>query len=141
MTDNTVFTGCVPALMTPCDASGTPDFNALAARGTELIDLGMRAVVYCGSMGDWPLLTDEHRMRAVEQLVAAGVPVIVGTGAQNSARAATISEHAARVGAAGLMVIPRVLSRGPSKVAQRNHFAAILEAANGLQMESTTPSS
>ena len=132
MTDNTVFTGCIPALMTPCDASGTPDFDALAARGKALVDLGMRGVVYCGSMGDWPLLTDEQRMQGVERLVAAGVPVVVGTGAQNSARAVAISEHAARVGASGLMVIPRVLSRGPSATAQRNHFAAILEAAGEL---------
>ncbi len=132
MTDNTVFTGCIPALMTPCDASGTPDFDALTARGKALVDLGMRAVVYCGSMGDWPLLTDEQRMQGVEQLATAGVPVVVGTGAQNSARAVALTEHAAKVGAAGLMVIPRVLSRGPSVTAQRNHFAAILEAADGL---------
>ena len=132
MTDDNVFTGCMPALMTPCDASGVPDFEALASRGKELIDLGMRAVVYCGSMGDWPLLTDEQRMQGVEHLVAAGVPVIVGTGAQNSSRAAAITAHAAQVGAAGLMVIPRVLSRGPSVAAQRNHFAAVLEAAKGV---------
>ncbi|MDJ0794232.1 MAG: dihydrodipicolinate synthase family protein [Woeseiaceae bacterium] len=132
MTDNTVFTGCIPALMTPCDVSGTPDYDALTARGKALVDLGMRAVVYCGSMGDWPLLTDEQRMQGVEQLVAAGVPVVVGTGAQNSERAVAITEHAAKVGAAGLMVIPRVLSRGPSVAAQRNHFAAILQAAEGL---------
>ncbi len=132
MADNTVFAGCIPALMTPCDGSGKPDFDALTDRAKALVDLGMRAVVYCGSMGDWPLLTDEQRMQGVEQLVAAGVPVVVGTGAQNSARATAISNHAARVGAAGLMVIPRVLSRGPSATAQRNHFAAILEAGDGL---------
>ena len=132
MTDDNVFTGCMPALMTPCDASGVPDFEALASRGKELIDLGMRAVVYCGSMGDWPLLTDEQRMQGVEHLVAAGVPVIVGTGAQNSSRAAAITAHAAQVGAAGLMVIPRVLSRGPSVAAQRNHFTTVLEAAERL---------
>ena len=44
----------------------------------------MRAVVYCGSMGDWPLLTDAERMEGVERLVEAGVPVIVGTGAVNT---------------------------------------------------------
>ena len=72
----------------------------------------MSAVVYCGSMGDWPLLTDEQRMEGVEHLVDAGVPVIVGTGAQNSKRAAALARHAKKVGARGLMIIPRVLSRG-----------------------------
>lgn len=118
--------------MTPCDAAGVPDVDALASKGRELVDAGMRAVVYCGSMGDWPLLDDEQRKTGVEALVAADVPVIVGTGAQNSARAADIARHSAKVGAAGLMVIPRVLSRGQSVSAQRNHFAAILEAAPEL---------
>jgi dihydrodipicolinate synthase/N-acetylneuraminate lyase len=124
-----VFTGCIPALMTPCDQAGTPDFNALARNGAELIEAGMSAVVYCGSMGDWPLLDDEQRMAGVERLVAAGVPTIVGTGAQNPRRATALAAHASATGAAGLMVIPRVLSRGTSPAAQREHFAGILEAA------------
>ena len=132
MSNNDVFAGCIPALMTPCDAVGTPDFDALAQKGRELVDTGMRAVVYCGSMGDWPLLSDEQRMSGVEKLVAAGVPVIVGTGAQNSARAVALARHAAKAGAAGLMVIPRVLSRGQSAAAQRDHFAAVLDAAPDL---------
>lgn len=127
-----VFQGCIPALMTPCKADRTPDFAALVKKGQELISLGMSAVVYCGSMGDWPLLTDEQRMEGVEKLVKAGVPVIVGTGAQNPARAAALAAHAKKVGAKGLMVIPRVLSRGPSAVAQKAHFAGILEAAVDL---------
>ncbi|GAA6152811.1 dihydrodipicolinate synthase family protein [Pseudoteredinibacter isoporae] len=127
-----VFTGCIPALMTPCDAQGTPDFAAMARKGKELIEAGMSAVVYCGSMGDWPLLSDEQRMQGVEALVNAGVPTIVGTGAQSPMRAVALAAHAEKVGAAGLMVIPRVLSRGISPTAQRAHFAAILEAAPSL---------
>jgi len=127
-----VFSGCIPALMTPCSASGEPNFNALAAKGSELIDAGMRAVVYCGSMGDWPLLSEAQRKAGVEALVAAGVPVIVGTGAQNIACAVRLVEHARDNGAAGLMVIPRVLSRGTSTAAQRAHFLTILEAAGEL---------
>ena len=127
-----VFRGTVPALMTPCTAEGEPDFEALARAGRRLVDAGMSGVVYCGSMGDWPLLSDEARMRGVEALVAAGVPVIVGTGAQSPARAAAFAAHARKVGAAGLMVIPRVLSRGSSVAAQRAHFEAVLEAGAGL---------
>lgn len=127
-----VFQGCIPALMTPCAPDRSPDFSALVKKGRELISLGMSAVVYCGSMGDWPLLTDEQRMEGVEKLVKAGIPVIVGTGAQNPARAAALAAHAKKVGAQGLMVIPRVLSRGSVVAAQRDHFAGILEAAIDL---------
>lgn len=124
-----VFTGTMPALMTPCKADRSPDFDALVKKGREMIEAGMSAVVYCGSMGDWPLLSDAERMEGVQRLVAAGLPVIVGTGAINSKSAVAHARHAQEVGAAGLMVIPRVLSRGPSIAAQKHHFKAILEAA------------
>ena len=127
-----IFTGVIPALMTPCTADRQPDFDALVRKAQELVAAGMSAVVYCGSMGDWPLLTDAQRMEGVERLVKAGVPVIVGTGAVNSASAVAHAAHAQKVGAAGLMVIPRVLSRGSSPIAQKNHFKAILAAAPDL---------
>ncbi len=127
-----VFRGCIPALMTPCDAHGTPDFNALVRMGQKLISDGMSAVVYCGSMGDWPLLTDAQRQQGVQMLVEAGVPVVVGTGAQNTRIAAAHAHHAKQVGAAGLMIIPRVLSRGSSPAAQKAHFTEVLTAAGNL---------
>ena len=131
MSDN-IFTGCMPALMTPCTAARKPDFDALVRKGLELIEAGMSAVVYCGSMGDWPLLTEAERQEGVARLVAAGIPTIVGTGAVNTREAVAHAAHAAKVGAAGLMVIPRVLSRGASLIAQKHHFAAILAAAPKL---------
>ena len=70
---NHIFSGCIPALMTPCKADRSPDFDALVRKGKELIDTGMRAVVYCGSMGDWPLLTDAQRMEGVARLVEAAL--------------------------------------------------------------------
>ncbi len=130
--DNSIFKGCIPALMTPCGEDREPDFDALVRKGKELVSAGMSAVVYCGSMGDWPLLTDGQRQEGVARLVDAGVPTIAGTGAINSKRAAEHAAHAARVGAQGLMVIPRVLSRGSSIAAQMAHFRDILNAAPEL---------
>lgn len=127
-----IFRGCIPALMTPCKADRTPDFDALVRKGRELIAAGMSAAVYCGSMGDWPLLSDEQRQDGVERLAKAGISVIAGTGAQSPARAAALAAHARRAGAKGLMIIPRVLSRGASAAAQQAHFAGILEAAVDL---------
>ncbi|MEK9633063.1 MAG: dihydrodipicolinate synthase family protein [Opitutae bacterium] len=131
-TDDPIFRGCIPALMTPCNAARTPDYDNLVETGKKLMDAGMRAVVYCGSMGDWPLLTDEQRQEGVRRLVEAGVPTVVGTGAQNTAQAVSHAAHAKEVGAHGLMVIPRVLSRGTSPSAQRAHFSAILAAGDTL---------
>lgn len=126
---NSPFHGCIPALMTPCRPDRSPDFDALVRKASELIGLGMSAVVYCGSMGDWPLLTDAQRQEGVERLARAGIPVIVGTGAVNTQTAAAHAAHAQAVGAAGLMLIPRVMSRGSSPAAQKAHFKALLSAA------------
>jgi 4-hydroxy-tetrahydrodipicolinate synthase len=127
-----IFEGCIPALMTPCDEYGTINYDALVETAQGLIDQGMRGVVYCGSMGDWPLLTDEQRMKGISRLVKAGIPTVVGTGAQNTTIAAAHAAHAREVGADGLMVIPRVLSRGSSPNAQVHHFSQILEAGGDL---------
>lgn len=127
-----IFSGVIPALMTPCKDDRSPDFDALVRKAKELVAGGMSAVVYCGSMGDWPLLTDAQRMEGVARLTQAGVPVIVGTGAVNTASAVAHAAHAQQVGAKGLMVIPRVLSRGSVIAAQRAHFKAILSAAPDL---------
>lgn len=130
--DSNVFRGCIPALMTPCTDDRQPDFDALVETAKGLMEAGMRGVVYCGSMGDWPLLTDAQRQEGVRRLVEAGIPAVVGTGAQNPASAASHAAHAREVGAAGLMVIPRVLSRGTSVAAQRAHFAQTLTAGGDL---------
>ena len=130
--DVSVFSGCIPALMTPCKADRSPCVDGLVRKGQQMMAAGMSGVVYCGSMGDWPLLTDQQRMDGVAALVAAGVPTVVGTGAMNTKLAVAHSAHAAQVGAQGLMVIPRVLSRGTSVSAQRDHFSAILETAPNI---------
>ena len=132
MGNGNIFEGCIPALMTPCDAEGNPDFSALVKKAKYLISVGMKSVVYCGSMGDWPLLTDEQRQQGVTSLINADIPVIVGTGAQNTIKASQHSKHALENGAKGLMIIPRVLSRGSSPSAQKRHFESILEAGKGL---------
>ena len=130
--DSTIFCGGIPALMTPCGEDRAPNTAALVRKAQELMGAGMNAVVYCGSMGDWPLLTDAQRQAGVAALTDAGVPVIVGTGAVNTRTAAVHAAHAQEIGARGLMVIPRLLSRGTSPAAQREHFAAILGAAPEL---------
>ena len=131
-TSSNIFSGTITAIMTPGDGDGNPDYDALVSTASRLVDTGMRGVVYCGSMGEWPIPTVAQRQEGVKRLVDAGVPVVVGTGAQNPKIAANHAAHAREVGAAGLMVIPRVLSRGTSSAAQRDHFAGVLSAGGDL---------
>lgn len=123
----------MPALMTPCDKDGKVDYDALVETGKSLIEQGMSAVIYSGSMGEWPLLTEEQRQTGVAKLCEAGVPVVVGTGAPSTKAAAAHAAHGKACGAVGLMIIPRLLSRGTSVPAQYEHFSRVLEAGEGLQ--------
>ena len=127
-----IYQGCLPALMTPIAEDGQINFDALVSKAKSLIDYGMSGVVYCGSMGDWPLITEADRLTGVAKLVDSGIPVVVGTGAVSTEAACRYAEHAAKVGAAGLMVIPRLLSRGTSNHAQAEHFARVLSAGGEL---------
>ena len=75
------------------------------------------------------MLTDARQIEWVERLTDTGLPIIVGAGAINTKSAVAHATHAQKMGAAGLMVIPCVLSRGTSPTAQKNHFKANLESA------------
>ena len=73
MNDN-IFTGCIPALMTPCTKDRQPDFDALVAKGRELIEAGMdvaRLNLSHGTLED--SLERFHRLRAVSEAV--GKPI------------------------------------------------------------------
>jgi Dihydrodipicolinate synthase/N-acetylneuraminate lyase len=128
-----IFKGCIPALMTPCNQVLSPNFDLLVKKADELMNYGISAVIYCGSMGDCPLLSDEERPEGFFRLVKAGIPTIVGPGSINSKKAPGPAVPAQEVGALVLMVIPRVLSRGPSLSAQREPFASILRGAPPLK--------
>ena len=102
-----------------------PDFDALVRTGRDLVEAGMSAA---------GLLRIDGRLAAPDRRAADGgrrapgrtpvCPVIVGTGAQNTAAGRSARRATPRPnGARGLMIIPRVLSRGSSPAAQRSHFA------------------
>ena len=127
-----IFAGTLPALMTPCTEDRTPDFDALVRKAQQLRDARHGRDDLRRLDGRLAAADRRQRMEGVERLVGAGIPVIVGTGAVNTRAAVALAEHAQRVGAKGLMVIPRVLSRGTVLSAQKAHFSAILSAAPEL---------
>jgi 4-hydroxy-tetrahydrodipicolinate synthase len=100
--------GIGPPLVTPFDASGDVDHDALA----ELVDWvearGVDFVVPCGSNSEAELLTADERQSVVETVVdAASVPVLAGTGSPGLRETLEATESAAEAGAdAALVVTP-----------------------------------
>ncbi len=128
-----VFKGCIPALMTPCNPDRTPNFDALVRKGRELMDLGMSGVVYCGSMGDWPLLTDADGQEGCVRVWSKPA----SRGCRHRRGQIRSSRSACRTCGQGRRGRPhgdpaRSVARHVGGARRSNHFSAILEAANGL---------
>ena len=104
---NTVFTGIATALITPMTAEGV-DYTQLGRLIDWQIAKGINALVICGTTGEGSTLTDEeHRdvIRYAVERVAGRVPVIAGTGSNDTAYAIDLTRYACEAGADSVLVV------------------------------------
>ena len=103
----TIFTGAATALITPF-SGGKVDYDAMGRLIEQQISGGISALVIAGTTGEGSTLTDgEHRdviSFAVEK-TAKRVPVIAGTGSNDTSYAVELSKFAVRAGADALLLI------------------------------------
>ena len=126
------FSGSMVALVTPMHPDGSLDYQSYK----QLIDWhaqeGTDALVVVGTSGESPTVdVDEHAelIRVAVEHSAGRMPVIAGVGANSTAEAIHLAEHAKRVGAtAGLSVAPYY--NRPSQEGMYRHFRAIQEAVD-----------
>ena len=113
MSKHTVFEGAATALITPF-ADGKIDFDAFEKIIEFQIENGINALVVAGTTGEAPTLSDtEHRacISFVIRAVAGRVPVIAGTGSNDTAHAVDMSKYACRVGCDGLLLVTPYYNR------------------------------
>lgn len=105
-----MFKGSITALITPFDQNGDIDWPAFDKFVEWQIDQGSHGVVPCGTTGESPTLThDEHKnvIKRCVEIVNGRVPVIAGSGSNNTAEALELTEQAKTDGAdAALVVTP-----------------------------------
>ncbi len=102
-----IFKGAGTALVTPFDDNGI-DFAAFETLIEYQIEGGIDALIVCGTTGESSTMTKEEDLSAIEFVVkqAAGrVPVIAGTGSNNTVTAIETSMEAADLGADGLLLV------------------------------------
>ena len=127
---NTIFTGSGVAIVTPMNEDGSVNYDAYA----DLIDFQIEnktdAIITCGTTGESSTLSDdEHReviKFAIEQ-TAGRVPVIAGTGSNDTKYAIELSQAAGEMGADGLLLVTPYYN----KTSQRGlvaHFGMIAES-------------
>ncbi len=135
MSHMTLFEGCATALVTPF-SGGEIDQNAYIRLVRRQLEGGVDALVVAGTTGEASTLTDRERAwlmtATIREVRAAGkagtVPVIAGTGSNNTARAIELSRLAADCGCDGLLVVTPYYNKA-SEDGLVAHYTAVADAA------------
>lgn len=104
---NTIFTGAAVAIVTPFDEKGI-NFDELKKLIDFNIDNGTDAIVIAGTTGESATMSDEEHKAAIKftvDYVNKRVPVIAGTGSNDTMYAVQLSQYAENVGADGILVV------------------------------------
>ena len=107
MKQQSIFRGVATALVTPLNANGV-DYSALEKLINWQIEEGIDALVICGTTGESSTLSDaEHRQVLKFAIDVAGgrVPMIAGTGSNDTAYAISLTQYACQIGYDGVLVV------------------------------------
>ncbi|ARS91849.1 4-hydroxy-tetrahydrodipicolinate synthase [Natrarchaeobaculum aegyptiacum] len=135
------FTGVFPAMCTPFDDDDRIDFDTLQEDAQRLEAAGVDGLVPVGSTGESATLSHDEHVRVVEAVIEAvdDVPVIAGTGSNNTREALELSERAAAAGADGLLLISPYYNK-PEQRGLVEHFRTIADAVDLPQIVYNVPS-
>ena len=119
-------------MVTPFDDDGALDVPAAAELARWLVAHGSDGLVLSGSTGESSVLTDDEKValwRAVAEAVT--VPVIAGTGSNDTAHSVEMTRRAVDCGVDGVLLVTPYYNR-PSQAGIYEHFRAVAEAAGPL---------
>lgn len=129
-----LFEGCATALITPFN-SGKVDFPAFESILQQQINANIDALVVTGTTGESSTLTDREKRdlytTTVRAVQASGkkIPVIAGTGSNNTVRAIELSRMAENVGCDGLLLVTPYYNKA-SQEGLIAHFTTIADAVS-----------
>ncbi len=121
----------VTAMVTPFAPDGSLDLDVARAVARHLVDHGSEGLVVAGTTGESPTLSDGEKLallEAVSDAVAGRVPVLCGTGSNDTAHSVSLTREAVHVGADGVLVVTPYYSKPPPEGIYQ-HFRAVAEAA------------
>lgn len=126
-----IFTGAGVAVITPMYPDGRVNFKELGRLLDHQLAHGTDAVIICGTTGEASTLEDSEHLDCIEyaaQRVAGRVPVIAGTGSNNTQHAVMMSQEAAHRGVDGLLLVTPYYNKTSQEGLVR-HFTTIVDAA------------
>ena len=127
-----VFTGAAVAIITPMHADGSIDYEEMGRIIDDQIENGTDAIVVCGTTGESPTMTDEEHTACIRYAVkktAGRVPVIAGTGSNDTKYAVWLSRQAQADGADALLLVTPYYNK-TSQAGLIAHYTAIADAVD-----------
>ena len=117
------------AMVTPFDNDGELDCDAAATLARYLESNGHDGLVIAGTTGEAPVLTDDERLRLFAAVIeAVTIPVVAGTGTNDTRHSVHLTKEAAALGAAGILAVCPYYNR-PSQAGIDAHMRAIAGAS------------
>jgi len=126
-----MFTGVLPAVVTPF-RNGEVDEESLRQLIEFQIENGVHGIVPCGTTGESATLSHEEHDRVVEiavDQVKGRVPVVAGTGSNNTVEAIRLTAHAKNAGADGVLMISPYYNK-PTQEGLYQHYKKVAEEVN-----------
>ena len=126
-----MFHGSITALITPF-RNGEIDWPAFDDLVEWQIEQGIHGLVFCGTTGESPTLTNDEHKRIVERgvaLVKKRIPVIVGTGSNATAKTLELTRHALEAGADAALIVTPYYNK-PTQEGLFAHYEAVANAVH-----------
>ena len=126
-----MFKGSIPALITPFKNEKV-DYSSYEKIIEWSISEGSHGFVPCGTTGESPTLSHEEHKKIVEECINTvnkRVPVIAGTGSNNTTEAIEYTQHAEKMGADGALVVTPYYNK-PTQKGLYQHFKIIAESTS-----------
>lgn len=118
------------AMVTPFRDDGSLDLDAAAQLARWLADNGNDGLVVAGTTGEAPTLTHDEQIDLIAAVVSAvDVPVVAGTGSNDTAAAVELTERATEAGADGVLLVAPYYNR-PSQAGLARHFQTVAAATS-----------
>ena len=126
-----MFKGSIPAVITPFNEEKV-DYDSLNKVLNHLIDNGSHGLVPCGTTGESPTLSHDEHKKIIEETIRISdkrVPVIAGTGSNNTLEAIEYTDHAESSGADAALIVTPYYNK-PTQSGLYEHFKIIAKKTN-----------
>ena len=123
-----IFGQVLTAMITPFDASGALDLNEAVRLAKWLQDNGNDGLVVSGTTGESSTLTDAEKLALWEAVInAVTIPVIAGSGSNDTAHSVHLTKEVTKMGAAGILAVGPYYNRPPQSGLE-GHITAMANA-------------